>query len=580
RSTAFTSYAEIHVDYRKSKTVQVWFVALTPSRFRDRLGYIADPTKATSLTSNLGAASGLASVVSNGVFNDGDYTICEEEINRVFSRPTGLIEFYPGGGGSKTAYFDTAAIAHPAGTEIAVAKQSYPSLNRSLNNYRFTYPLIVARDVLQRGGDALVFRWLDVSSENLEQYLVYISSDADANTNVNKLGSTAPAWYLADPLTPPAGVMLLTTARQRHLRVAQEDLGSVGQVVWARVAARNGKRNFSSTLSATGGPFNNGLLTSSVAAAGGTSPPTDTPSAPSLANIIFNQTTVGKEGEATVVFRVFASGTDNTKTYAQTGATEAVVFLTNPKGKAEEIHWPVDDTSLAFADVTGKLKAGGAYVHVKNATKNAGGRKVSASTNIAFAAGDYSTDATLITGFTIPSITAIDAHQSYVPCQFTQPTKPVLLESLVLLQKLASESVFSEEKHRSLRNDATVTVAGLITGLKLKAKHPKNNAAQYQMKLISVDGSSILSNIFSLTSPEEDTAAPNNGVALTAGSVRKKRGGVHGSFPALYPQMNSQTKNVLIIHDNNALGTGRRFFDPFSAAWGLIPLELDLGKGS
>jgi hypothetical protein len=559
RATAFTSYAEIHVDYRKSKTVQVWFVALSPSRFRDKLGYIPDPLKVSTLTANINATFAIADVASVAPYNVNDYLVIEKELLRVFSKNPSSLSLY-NDGVVRTAFFDTVSIAHPIGTEVSVAKLSYPSLNRSLLTPKFTYPVVTGLTARQKAED-IHFKWADVSAENRESYHFYYSVDADASTNVNKLGSATPAWYLADPTAPPAGVFLDLNDDLAHT-IHMNEVGGAGIVVYARVAAKNGKRNFSSQLS----------VIKSNSASGGATPPTVSPSAPAPALLITNQPLVGSTGLAECVFRIQANGADNTKTFAQSNGDRVVLVLTDLRGKEIHPHYDVADTSATVVDFPLHLELAGLYVLTGVFLKNGAGKGPTATGSFSFGAG-VTLAASNITGLSIASVTPIDAHHSYLNVQFTQPssssptTGPVLLAYMQAFEKLAGEGSFSEEKKRQLSDDPTVIVAGLIP-IRIKVKHPKNNAAQYQIKLVSKDGSSITSAVFSLTSPVEDTAAPNNGVALTIQRAKlRTKGGLVVDPIMPTAQMSTHSKTVLIIHDNNSLGTGRKFFDPYTATW-------------
>ncbi len=562
-ATAFQSTAIIHVDCRKSKSVQVWFVALGANRARASLGYIPDPTKVFIIRDNPFFSATDVNLDLNSVAGAqvNDYIIIEKEIDKIvgiIGAPTNVLVL-ASSGGNRTPQFDTQAIAHPFGTQVAIAKLSYPVLSISLAGSRFGYQTVTARDVLPRGGDGQVVRWFDANAENEEEYLVYFSTDGDAGTNINKLGSSSPAWYFTDPLNPPASVKLLTTNRQKHLRIHEEDLGPIGTPLFARIAARNGKRNFSSALS--------GLLNGNVVG-GGTAPPTDAPSTPAASLVVFNQPTVGTTGEADVVLKVFASQANNALTFQATNTTAIIVVFTDPKGKEHHKHFLIKDQTATFVEIPRSWTLGGLYTWTANIAVAGGGGKLSSATAaIQIAAGGFGLAASGITGLQINSITPINQQHSYVNYQYTQPATPVLLAFEQVLVKLAGEASFSEGKHRDVMGDASRLIAGLIQA-KLKIEHPKNNALQAQIKLVSADGSSITSTAFNNTSQDDDTAAPNNGVAITIKRAKLKKGGkllINYELPTV--QMASYDKSVLIIHDNNSTGTGRKFYDPFTSAW-------------
>ncbi|MCI0488920.1 MAG: hypothetical protein L0229_20200 [Blastocatellia bacterium] len=237
---------DFQVDWHKNRSIQCHFVAIGHNRSRAPLGYIPDPTKASHLTANLSATGATASVAVTTAFAVDDFVFIEREIDKVLSKTASSITFV-NAAGVRTAQFDTEAIAHPSGTEIAVAKLSYPSLIIPLTAPRFTYPVVTGVVARQRG-DGVRFKWSDVNADNQEKYYLYWSTDADAGSNAAKLGVNNPTWYLTDPNGPPAGVNLVKVDGLAH-KVLQEDIGAAGTTIRARVAARNGKRNFSSTLS-------------------------------------------------------------------------------------------------------------------------------------------------------------------------------------------------------------------------------------------------------------------------------------------------------------------------------------------
>jgi hypothetical protein len=569
-------FIDFHTDYRKTKTVEAFFVSIGANRARAPLGYIPDPSRVTVLNTNLSATAPDALVNNNSIFNANDYVIIEREIARLVSQTSGALHFV-NTGGNRQAFFDTISIGHPAGTEVSVAKLSYPSLTRSLDTPRFTYPVVVARDILQRGGDGVRVRWLDISADNEEAYLIYWSTAADASTNANKLGSTTPAWYLSDPLAPPAGVNLLSTTRQRHHWIPEEDIGTVGTAVYVRVAARNNKRNFSSALSA--------LLNSSVAAPGSNAPPSTAPTVPSLTAIIQNIPKAGSTGEASVTLRIFASESDHSVTFIQASAQEIIIALTNPQGKTELFHFDVTDGTQVSQDCVLTLTMAALYVWTKTILKSVSRGPISTG-SVNIAAGGFQVSATAITGLQVTSITADDERHSQIAYQFVQPTPPVLLAKAIFFRQISADPTYYKKEVEHIQADSALLVAGTVFN-NGSARHPKNTACNWKVQLVATDGSTVTSAGFSNTSRDEDTGPPNNGVALTIKRARLKKGGkLLLDFDLPLAQMNTHTKNVLIIHDNNATGAGRRFYDPATSAWvatypdGTTELSLEKGGAS
>lgn len=246
---AFNASIDFQTDFRKSKTVEAFFVAIAPNRSRSKLGYIPDPLKTTSLTGSVPIGSSVVSysVVSATGFAVNDYIICEKEINRIQAIVGNRLDCFHDGV-QRIAFFDTLRAAHADRTEIAVAKQSYPSLTRALNSPRFTYPVVTGLTATSQG-ERVDFKWADISAENRENYLLYWSTSPTALTDPNLLGSANPTWYATNPLAPPAGVNLSINDDLQH-KVLQADVGGPNVMVRARVAARNGKNNYSISLSA------------------------------------------------------------------------------------------------------------------------------------------------------------------------------------------------------------------------------------------------------------------------------------------------------------------------------------------
>lgn len=555
-----TAQADFLIDYDKTRSIECFFVAVGHNRARSPLGYIPDPTKVTTLTAILAANPSItAQVVSTTVFNVNDYVQIEKELDKVLSK-TGTSLTFVNDGTNRTTQFDSSAIAHPIGTEIAVAKQSYPSLTRSLAVPRFTYPNVTLTDILQRGGDGVRVRWTDVNPDNLEQYLVYWSKDADGGTNVNKLGSTTPAWYLANPLAPGTGVTLQIATKQQTVVIAQEDIGPVGTPIVVRVAAKNGKQNYSAALSNLGN--------SSVAAAGGTSPPSDFPSTPTFGDILENIAVVTPEGlMARCKFQVFFDPT-HVKTAAQTGTSSIILVFQDPTNV--DFHYRpetfVEDDTIPLIYCTTFFPLGESLQWIKTIASSAGGKKVTTG-SVSFFAGGSQTNAALITGLSITSMTGIDEKHSYLSFGYTQPATSVLISHALILRQLAGESGFSREKKIPLLNEAGNLTAGAKTFTEV-VKHPKKNAVQWKIRLISVDGTFLDSAVFNNTSPDVDSGPPNNGTAITINRVKLKKGAkliVDFVLPTV--QMVSHSKNVLIIHDNNSTGTGRKYFDPYTSTW-------------
>lgn len=578
-----TAQLNFQIDFKKSKTVEAFFVAIGHNRARSPLGYVPDKTKVTALTANLSATGLSASVVGVAGFTASDYVIIEKEIARLTSgTPAGTTLNFVGAV-NRLAHFDTSSIAHPTGTEISVAKVSYPSLIRPLITPRFTYRVVTGL-VARQKPDGVRTKWLDVNTDNREVYYLYWSADADAGTNPAKLGISNPAWYLTDPNSPPVGINLAKNDDLSHL-IDQADIGGAGVPVSVRVSARNGKHNWSATLS---------VLATNAAGGSAIPPPTDAPSTPSLALIISQGPNLSTlESDSLDVFRVFASQANNALTFAQTGTAELIlIFRDAASTKDDNWIYVIDDTSLTFVDVPIIGTLGKSRIHRRNVASNgAGGKTKSPVVAIPFFSGGRVSSLTGITGLVITSVVPVantKGRRSDVHWAFTQaspPNGPGLVAKAIVMQKNSAEAAFTKESKEGLLDEETLQTAGAKTPLPIRVSHPKNDAGQYKIRLVSVDGTLIESGIFNSTSQDEDTAAPNNGVAITIKRARLKNGGVlvcNYELPVL--QMNTYDKSVLVLHDNNSTGAGRRFYDPFTSTWvATYPdgsTELTLARGT
>jgi hypothetical protein len=239
-----TATADFHCQFFKSRSVECFFVAIGHNRARSPLGYVPDPTKTSYLTANLAANPAItANVAVTTAFTNGDYVQIEKEVLQQLSK-TGSSVTFVNDGTNRTPQFDSEVIAHPSGTEIAVAKKSYPSITTALGR-RFTYPIVTGLVAIPTG-DGVRFRWDDPDADNIETFYHYWSVDADALTNPAKLGTATPTWYTTDPNAPPTGVNLSLNDDRAHKVTEDESGGAL--TIYARVAASN-RRNFSSQLS-------------------------------------------------------------------------------------------------------------------------------------------------------------------------------------------------------------------------------------------------------------------------------------------------------------------------------------------
>jgi hypothetical protein len=368
--------ADIHVPFYKSRSIECFYVAIGANRARSPLGYIPDPTKVTSLTANLAATGALtASVVSSTLFAVNDYVQIEKEIIKVASKAAGSLTFV--GATNRTTYFDSISIAHPTGTEVSVAKKSYPSITIPLQR-RFTYPVVQNLQAFSTG-DGVRFKWEDPDADNIETFLLYWSTDADALSNAAKLGSVTPAWYTADPWTPGTGVNLELVDDHRA-KLTQSEIGGVNLTVAARVAATI-HRNFSSQLSnsATG------------VSTGATAPPVYLPSDPGVGDLVTNIVNTDTErADAYVAVRIWADAANHAHTFLDAVALNAVaVFKPTTDSNAEPVKFggAISDLTQTSVVVGGILPLGQSWQWLKNILNNGAGATRSTGAAYTFVTG-------------------------------------------------------------------------------------------------------------------------------------------------------------------------------------------------
>jgi hypothetical protein len=415
----------IQVDFNSGKTVEVFFAAVSPQAGTGKVGYIPDIKHSTSLSTNLGASDVSASVQDGSQLAGSTYVICENEIDTVLSIAGNTVNF-ANAMSARSPAFNTAAIAHPSGIQIARAVPSYPSLTIVLSNAKFTYPVVQSVIAHPRQEDVKVL-WTDVSTENLEKYLVYVSTAADAGTNVAKLGAANPTWYQNGPESPPAGIILYVTGGQQSFTIPHEDIGNVYNInAFVRVAAKSGTRRYSSALS---------NLASSLATGTAAGAPTRAPTPPA-ANLI-GQNQIVDLSNKTILINfgpIFADNSDHTKTFADAGDQWIDFQFYRTGGDASKpikLNYTINDTSLTNITAQFAFTVGDDWTWIRNAGANGQGKDFSADVAVEFVAGNFSLDASLLT--ISASITHVNAHHSLAVLSVLQPSTghPVLIKNVI-----------------------------------------------------------------------------------------------------------------------------------------------------
>jgi hypothetical protein len=416
----------IQVDFYKDRVVEVFFCAVSRSGGRGPLGYIPDMHHDTSLNGALSATATSATVVDGTQLGSPTYVQIEKEIDKVSSIVGNVVNFVSASG-ARTPQFNTSAIAHPDATMINAAIYSYPSLTIALANPKFTYPVVTGVAAKQRQEDVKV-TWNDISAYNTEDYHVYWSTDADAGTNPAKLGSNFPTWYSNDPEVPGTGVNLAHASSQQAYTISHEDIGPTGTTVYVRVAAKNGKRNYSATLSA---------LVSSSATGVGAPAPSMAPTAPAAG--LITQLPIIDLNNHSIQYKfgpIFANAADSSKTFADAGA-QWLDFQFYPNGgdatKPLKLNYLIDNTAVTNITALFQFLAGDDWVWIRNANANGNGKFFSADNATEFVVGNYSFDPAILPSVTL-TIQLENPQHSLAIISITQPStgRPVYLRFLLL----------------------------------------------------------------------------------------------------------------------------------------------------
>lgn len=571
QATSFLTSIDFQVDYQKNRTVEAYYVAVGTNRAHADFGLIPDTTKVTTLTVPLSATGATANVAATGsYFNMGDYCQIELERLQVASKTSNTITFV-NSAGVRTPQFGTASIIHAAKVQITVLKQSYPSLIQNLTAAIYQYPPVASLTARKRP-DGIRWTWPDISATNQEKYILYWTTSATIAADPNGLGSTQPKWYKqVGPLSPPSGINYKITDDSSYL-LPFEEIGGANITVYGRVAARNGKNDYSTDLS----PMDN-------SAAGGGPGPSDAPFPPNIAHLLSNVPVITPEGlKAKCTFRVFPY-TSVIKTFADNNISSIQLIFNLASGGKERPVFPIEDTSQTFIDVVVYFAMGEQPTWVKTIAYSPSGGSTFSTGSVSFFAGGSQTALTGITGLAVMNVTALDKNHSEVTWGFTMPATPALVSHALIKSLVPGGSSFKKRLKVPLLSDPNNQTAGAKTFTET-IQHPKNASVQWLVTLVSVDSTTLDSAVFTRATPDDDTGPPNNGTALTITHKALKNGRtLIVRFVMPTAQMVSHSKNVLIIHDNNVTGTGRKFFEPATQQWVNTysdgTTEMDIGKG-
>lgn len=556
-TSAFNVSLQFDVDYHKNRTLEVFFVALPPSRSKSPLGYIRDTTKVNHLTAQLSATAISATVASEAVFSVDDYVIIEKEFCKVLSKAP--LTFVNDGAGHRTAQLGSYSVIHPNGIEVAVAKKSYPSLTLLLA-IRKTF-LNVTGFAADQEDDGVRLHWDPLQVDNLDYYLAYYSLDADALTNPAKLGSTSPTWFTADPETPPAGVTVQRT-KHKHYKIPATGVAA-NVTVAGRAAAKNHKGNYSSLLSnsASNKSTGHGVV------------PLFVPSDPAIGDII----SLGVPSEINhkqipVRLRIWANGADHSKKFDDAGADRIGFFYAPPQAGnpalpdlnlIDKRHQNLTDTSQASSEIVEWFPVGQKLFWLGNFTSNGSGKSLSANqtANIAFIPGDYSLDPADLVTYSIVA-TPINDKFTRLDAHIVQPSvgKPVLLKNQWWDRQLPAESyVELSDKLIPLHGDTSFSQLGADFHLYAEVKHPPGlTGINYRGRIVAHGGlsRSVSTSANSAADPDvpADTAVPGTPGAPTF--VKVKKNGTHVRMPLPATSRASHSHNLLVIASASAPANG------------------------
>lgn len=505
-----TATADFHCQFFKSRSVECFFVAIGHNRARSPLGYVPDPTKTSYLTANLAANPAItASVAVTTNFTNGDYVQVEKEVLQQLSKTGSSITFV-NDGTNRTPQFDSEVIAHPSGTEIAVAKKSYPSIITALGR-RFTYPIVTGLVAIQTP-DGVRFRWDDPDADNIETFLLYWSILATALTDPALLGSATAAWYLADPYAPPAGVFLSLNDDRAH-KITIGEIGGAGIPVYARVAASN-RRNFSSQLSASATADSTGT---GVA-------PTATPNDPGLTDLIENVVNLDSdEADARVKVRIWADKTDHAKTFAQVGAQNAVAvfrYTGDTDTEPMKLGGALADTAATNVIVGGIFPLGQLWDWSSNILSNGTGKTKSTGAAYSFRTGAVIAvlpgDALTVPAPTFGTITRLESSnkEDLVPITITQDGTNVILFKKMLIEKSIAGGAWNRETEINLKHEETLYASSTaFVTFNVTIKRKAAVTAQYRAWVKAVGGK------LSATTTSASQGATTDDGAVTPGAL-------------------------------------------------------------
>ena len=494
--------ADVLVPFHRNRQLEMWAVAVGRNQSTGEVGYIIDPTQATYLTATLSATAATAAVGDASFISAGEYLRCEDELMLVSGAPSGGSVPLTNVSGVRTPQFNTNAVAHSAETEIGVAVASHPTALVDMRTRRYTLPVVTNLAGYSRR-HGIHYKWTKLAHEQLEHYWLYYTY----GTGLDAGSSFITGWGItSDPRTPPAGVVLVPT-KTPHKLIPWEELDAAfggdaaGQTPKAVVIAKI-KNNFSSAPSAlaTGGGHTNG--------------PVYAPADP-IAGDITQDPTVSSD-RVPVFFEIFFDTTHNSSTghtADEAEATTAGVTIEkwikgspgNWSGQLVRVPVTIDDGTVKSIKATTTLHRGSKWRVVRAFTSNdSKKRRRSNAVNLAFQVGSQSDDIATITLFSITSVTAEDAHVSYVNWGLTQPATPVGLLSAHIEAKQTAGSTWRRAGHQRLINDPTMQTTGAKVPPPFEVRHKKNTPMDYRIVLTATDGSTATATSSS-TSADEST---------------------------------------------------------------------------
>lgn len=524
--------ARFECDFHKNKDLQVVYVAKAQNNGRSELGFVLDRASLRTLPEDLSAGDTSITFASlpAGWVVDAILKL-ESEFVKITNVAGTTITIARGAIKSEAA-------SHEKGEEIGLAKLNYPSVTLDFNNSVRKTLGKVLNVTLEDRRDGTLITWNDLDKDELENYWLYASASPTALA-----GSTTPAWYVADPHTPPANVFVFKGKRLREkisnkkIDSWKSALGLTDRTIYVRVAGKL-RDTWSSELSDLG----TGKHT-----AGPSSPP-----ATPLVGDIFTER-IGDSDRATVEITLYPVA-DRTSTAASNG-TEFMDCRLEKWVKATSSWKPVNIRPKYFespdTDTSIKIDRDFPYGQrmrlVRAIGGNDAGRVKSPDVNIEFRAGIQQDD---LTGVSVAIIAHTDVdmngdRDTQLTTRIVNSTPAAAIRKIEFFFRKGGVSTWRDGPEKRLLGISGLTVAGATTDLYNTLHHPSADKAptiEVFARVHSTDGSTKDSAIYTFTPGTSGTGAVFDPIPTD------------GSGPS-YPTTGHHTKNTSVGDPGSLMAT-------------------------